>query len=350
MPYPSIVPAELAFCKNQIPWSSIYNDVYHSDNGGEGQVLSVFMAGNGLPERWRGRDTFTIAETGFGQGLSFLVTWQAWRDDPARSQRLHFVSVEKHPFRVEDLVVLHQRYPALADLSAELRTQWPLLTPGFHRLHLDGGRVVLTLLLGEAATMLGQLDARIDAIYLDGFSPDKNADIWSADVFKALWRNSTAETTLATYTVARAVRDALAEAGFMARKEVGYGSKRKRLVGVVAHAPHARPGFTGERCAVVVGAGMAGCAVAERLAVRGWRAIVLDQADEPAQGASGNLAGVYRPVVSVDDNLQSRLARTAFWQGLRLFERLPELIWRQCGAAQAQPAGAGPGSGRGEPA
>ncbi|MBB5190603.1 tRNA 5-methylaminomethyl-2-thiouridine biosynthesis bifunctional protein [Silvimonas terrae] len=317
MPYPPLVPAELAFARGQIPWSREYDDVYHSDNGGEAQVHSVFMLGNGLPERWRTRKTFTIAETGFGLGLSFLVTWQAWRDDPQRSDHLHFVSVEKHPFRIADLAALHAHYPALAALSAQLRVQWPLLTPGFHRLHLDEGRVTLTLLLGEAATLLNQLDARIDAIYLDGFSPEKNADIWSPEVLRALWRNTHKETTLATYTVARTVRDALAEAGFIARKEDGFGSKRRRLSGTVAHAPHARPAYAGARQAVVVGAGMAGCAVAERLAARGWQVTVLDQSAEPAQGASGNHVGLMHAHFTRDDNLLARLTRAGSEYTLR---------------------------------
>ncbi|GGP24371.1 bifunctional tRNA (5-methylaminomethyl-2-thiouridine)(34)-methyltransferase MnmD/FAD-dependent 5-carboxymethylaminomethyl-2-thiouridine(34) oxidoreductase MnmC [Silvimonas amylolytica] len=317
MPYPPIVPAELAFSKDHIPWSSIYDDIYHSDEGGEGQVHQVFMAGNGLPERWRDRETFTVAETGFGQGLSFLVTWQAWRADPKRSRQLHFVSVEKHPFRVEDLAVLHQRYPALAELSAALREQWPQLTPGFHRLHLDGGRVTLTLLLGEAITLLNQLDARFDAIYLDGFSPSKNTDIWSTDVLRALWRNSTSDTTLATYTVARSVRDTLTEAGFSARKETGYGSKRLRLAGTVARPPHSRPVYAGKRQALVIGAGMAGCAVAERLAARGWQVKVLDQADAPAQGASGNHVGLMHAHFTRDDNLLARLTRAGSEYTLR---------------------------------
>ncbi|GGP18992.1 bifunctional tRNA (5-methylaminomethyl-2-thiouridine)(34)-methyltransferase MnmD/FAD-dependent 5-carboxymethylaminomethyl-2-thiouridine(34) oxidoreductase MnmC [Silvimonas iriomotensis] len=338
MPYPAIVPAELAFAKDQIPWSRIYDDIYHSDNGGEAQVQHVFMAGNGLPERWRERDVFTIAETGFGQGLSFLVTWQAWQNDPQRATRLHFVSVEKHPFSTEDLAVLHQRYPALAALSAELLAQWPQLTPGFHRLNLDGGRVTLTLLLGEAVTLLSQLDARIDAIYLDGFSPDKNADIWSVDVLRALWRNTTPDTTLATYTVARTVRDALTEAGFAPHKETGFGSKRKRLAGTVAHAPHSRPVYAGERQALVIGAGMAGCAVAERLAARGWQVTVLDQSATPAQGASGNHVGLMHAHFTRDDNLLARLTRAGSeftLQHLAGFATAPQQpVWGRPGLVQ----------------
>jgi hypothetical protein len=61
------------------------------------QARHVFLAGNGLPGRWAGRDDFVIAETGFGLGNNFLATWAAWRADPQRCARLDFVSVELHP-------------------------------------------------------------------------------------------------------------------------------------------------------------------------------------------------------------------------------------------------------------
>ena len=57
----------------------------------------MFLGGNGLPQRWAGRERFVVLETGFGLGNNFLATWAAWRDDPQRCARLHFVSIERHP-------------------------------------------------------------------------------------------------------------------------------------------------------------------------------------------------------------------------------------------------------------
>ena len=66
------------------PFSPEYGDVYHSADSGPGQARHVFLGGNDLPARWAGARIFTIVETGFGLGLKFPATWQAWRDDPAR--------------------------------------------------------------------------------------------------------------------------------------------------------------------------------------------------------------------------------------------------------------------------
>ena len=145
-----LTPARLAYADDGTPFSAEYGDLYHSAQGGLAQAQHVFLRGNGLPERWAGAPRFTILEAGFGLGLAFLAAWQAWREDPRRCARLHFVSVEKHPFGAQDLAVLHAPHAELAPLSAELRDAWPMLVPGMHRLEFEQGRVVLTLAFGDA--------------------------------------------------------------------------------------------------------------------------------------------------------------------------------------------------------
>ncbi|TFV90961.1 tRNA U-34 5-methylaminomethyl-2-thiouridine biosynthesis protein, partial [Oxalobacteraceae bacterium OM1] len=232
MPTQRLIPATLAF-EDGVPYAAKYGDVYHSADGGLGQARHVFINGNGLPARWRGRDRdrFTIFETGFGLGLNFLATWQAWRGDPQRPARLHYVAVEKHPFRAADLAQLHAAWPELAALSAELHAQWPVPMPGFHRLLLDGGRVVLTLVFADIADALPQIDAFADAFYLDGFAPSKNPDMWAPEILGRLNRVAAPGATLATYTIAAAVRKALAQAGFDCERVPGFGRKPEMLAG-----------------------------------------------------------------------------------------------------------------------
>jgi tRNA 5-methylaminomethyl-2-thiouridine biosynthesis bifunctional protein len=332
--YHPIHPARLEFDSAGTPCSGAYGDVYHSSDGGLGQARHVFLAGNGLPGCWQGRRRFVILETGFGLGLNFLATWAAWREDPARCQRLFFISCEKHPFRAEDLASLHRAWPQFAELSAELRAHWPTLTPGFHRLHLDDGRVILTLLFGEAADTLAELEVRADAVYLDGFSPDRNPELWSPRIFHLLARLAAPGASLATWSVAGSVREGLAHAGFQVAKAEGFGGKRQMLAGHLARQAEPAPEPT-ERHALVVGAGLAGSAVVHRLAERGWRIDLIDAAAGPAQGASGNLAGVLRPLPSLDDNRLSRLTRAGTLYARHHLARLAatgqSVRWDPCG-------------------
>ncbi|WP_034607469.1 bifunctional tRNA (5-methylaminomethyl-2-thiouridine)(34)-methyltransferase MnmD/FAD-dependent 5-carboxymethylaminomethyl-2-thiouridine(34) oxidoreductase MnmC [Chitinimonas koreensis] len=335
--HPPLQTARLDLTADGIPYSAAFDDVYHTQDGGLAQARDVFMAGNGLPERWGGRANFTICETGFGLGLSFLASWAAWRADPRRSERLHFVSCELHPFAQADLATLHAALFAaedeLAGLGRQLVAQWPLLVPGFHRLEFDGGRVVLTLLLGDALDWLPRLSGQVDAFYLDGFAPAKNPALWQEALFKQFARLAATGATLATYTVAGAVRRGLEAAGFAVEKRPGFGRKRQMLAGAF-RGRRTAPTLPPERHALVIGAGLAGAAIAERLATRGWRITLLEREAGPAAAASGNHAGAYRPVLSGDDNLQARLARAAFLYGLRGLARLPDVRWAACGALQ----------------
>ena len=223
--------AAIAFSPEGIPWSAAFGDIYHTSDGGLGQIEHVFMAGNGLPLRWRNRGSFTILETGFGLGLSFLATWHAWRHDPQRGDKLRFISVEKYPFAPADLERLHRDWPQFAELSAQLVAAWPPLVEGQHELVLDAGRVTLTLLLGDALEQLPRLTAQADAIYLDGFAPSKNPAMWSRQLFAELARLAAADCTLATWTVAGQVRRDLQAARFTVAKTRGFGGKRQMLAG-----------------------------------------------------------------------------------------------------------------------
>lgn len=331
MPEP-LVPATLAFNEGGTPYSAAFDDVYHSGEGGPAQARHVFLQGNGLPERWRLRTRFTILETGFGYGLNFLATWAAWKAGPGRCAKLHYVSVEKHPFTAADLVRLFAMHPEFESLSRELHAAWPMLVPGMHRLELEGGRVVLTLCFADAAAALPQLRLAADAFYLDGFSPAKNPHMWSAPVLGTLARLAADGATFATYTAASAVRDALAAAGFAVEKRPGFARKRDMLCGRFARA--IAPAPVPARRAMVIGAGLAGSAVCERLAARGWETVLIERRPAPAMEASGNHAGVFHPLVTRDDSVLAQLSRAAYLYAIRHWTRLEGLGWAQCGVLQ----------------
>src|ERR1700687_4709868 len=223
----ALVPARLAF-QEGIPYSEAFGDVYRSAAGGPAQSRHVFLAGNGLPGRWAGRERFVVLETGFGLGLNFLTTWQAWRADPSRCRRLHFVSIEASPFSLSDLRRLHENYPELSDEAAALHSRWPMLLPGMHRLELDSGNVVLTLYFADIKR-LRALRLAADAIYLDGFAPAKNPDMWAPQSLRAISRLAAPDATAATWSVAASVRAALEETGFEVEKRPGFGGKREML-------------------------------------------------------------------------------------------------------------------------
>lgn len=317
----TLIPATLAFRDDGTPFSPRYDDVYHGVAGALMQAESVFLRGNGLPQRWQNRRVFTVVETGFGMGVNFLATWAAWRDDPTRCERLHFVSVEKHPFARNDLRTALEASlggTRVAPLARELGEAWPMLVPGTHRLEFEGGRVTLTLAFGDAIDVFPKMWMRADAFYLDGFAPAKNPELWSPPIFKSLTRFAAEGATFATWSSAGDVKRALEQNGFEFRKVPGEGGKWATLAGRFAprwrmrrHEPPL-PLALGERHAAIVGAGLAGCALVERLAARGWKVTLIERNDAPAREASGNPAGVFHPLISRDDSSASRITRAGF--------------------------------------
>lgn len=332
-----LAPAALCFSPEG-PTSLDYQDRYHGSAGALAQAQNVFLAGCGLPERWQGRTGFSVLETGFGLGFNFLATWQAWRRDAARSQRLDFLSIERHPVDVSDLARAHQAEPGLAELARQLRMRLPPRLPGCHRLEFEEGRVSLTLYFGDGASALAEFEAQVDAVFLDGFAPDRNPELWSAPVMAQVMRLARPGSRLATWCATGALRRLLDAHGYRWERAPGIAGKRETTRAVrQPSATAALPGDPGERSVIVVGAGVAGCQLAQRLCRRGWRVELLDAADGPASAASGNPAGVVRPLVSRDDNRVTRWTRAAFLYALQSWTDpygRPRAGWHPGGALQ----------------
>ena len=325
------------------PFNHRFADRYRSESGGMDQARHVFMGGCGLPEAWRGQTQWRILETGFGLGLNFLVTWSNWRADPERPGMLHFVSTEAYPASAEDVLRSASAHPDLLALALQLKDQlWGLL-PGFHRLVFEEGKVLLTLSIGDSTSVLRQQAFKADSVYLDGFSPAKNPEIWDLHAIKAVARCCRRGTRVASWTVARSVRDSLTQCGFVVEKTPGTPPKRENLRAVFdppwepkQAARHAAISTRQSNHCVVIGAGLAGAALAASLARRGMHVVVLDAASAPANGASGLPAGLLVPHSSSDDSMLSRLSRSGVRISLQQAAALlvPGTDWQQTGVLE----------------
>lgn len=307
------------------PHSPRFDDRYRSTTGALAQARHVFLGGCGLPAAWAGAPRWTVLETGFGLGLNFLATWQAWRDDPQRPALLHMVSCEAFPVAREDILRAASAEPQLAPLGEQLAQRWWGLVPGQHRFVFEDGRVVLTLCIGDVRAVLAEQAFAADSVFLDGFDPQANPAMWELGTLKAVTRLCRLGAGLASWTVNGQVRRDLRTCGFVVEKAPGLPPKRECLQARYQPAWTVRGGFrlpsVTPTQAVVVGAGLAGAAVAAQLALRGWQVQVLDAGDDPAAGASGLPAGLLAPHATPDDNLLSRIVRA----GLRL-------TWQACDA------------------
>jgi tRNA 5-methylaminomethyl-2-thiouridine biosynthesis bifunctional protein len=348
---PVLPHAQLDWDDQGRPRSRVFDDVYFSDKSGLDETRYVFLEQNRLAERFAALPAggrLVIGETGFGTGLNFLCAWQLFEQHAVAGARLHFVSVEKYPLSPADLQRALALWPELKPLADQLLTHYVAIHQGFQRITLANGRVTLTLLIGDALEQLPQLDAQIDAWFLDGFAPAKNPDMWTAELFVELARLAAPGSTISTFTSTGWVRRLLNAAGFKMKRTPGIGHKWEILRGeflgwpqeVAPPAPEkpwfARPApVTGERRALVIGAGLAGCATASSLAARGWHVSLLERHDAVAQEASGNPQGVLYLKLSAHGTALSQLIVSGFGYTRRLLETLQRgTDWDGCGVLQ----------------
>lgn len=273
------------------------------------------LRGSELPGRWARRERFVLLATAFGRGEQFLAAWQAWKADPLRCERLVFIAVEGSPLSRGDVAQALQAPP---ELARQLHAAWPPLTHNLHRLSFEQGRVQLLLAFGEVAPWLAELVASVDAFVLN------QAGGWDRYRLKSLTKLAAPNATLVMPGRNDAV---LAQAGFELRHDDGLTLARYRPR-FIAQRPAARaPVAPNAKHAVVLGAGLAGCAAAWALAEQGLEVRLFDQGAAIAQAGSGNAVGLFHGTLNPEDGLHARFNRAAALELRRILPALP-LPWR----------------------
>ena len=284
------------------------------------QTPPLFLQDCGLPQAWTGQSQWCVLETGFGIGLNFLSTWQAWKADPDRPRILHFAACAPFAFSRSEFLQAAANLPGLLPLAQQLAAQWQGLLPGLHRLSFEDGHVLLSLGIGDAQDMLKAQTLVADCVFLTGLSPQHQPPAWDLNTLKAVARCCRRGTRLAAREVAPGVLDGLKQCGFEVINSPCLPADQRMLHAAFnpSWEPKTRrnvrkPLFRESMRCVVIGAGLAGAACAASLARRGWQVTVLDARKAVAGGASGLPVGILAPHVSPDDSALSRLSR----QGLR---------------------------------
>jgi tRNA 5-methylaminomethyl-2-thiouridine biosynthesis bifunctional protein len=233
---------------------------------------------------WHGRAHFTVFDSAYGNGERFQTLLRRWRDDPARPARLHVIALDQSPL------------------------------PGFRRMPQPDAAVTLDLLCAPLDQALAQLDARLDAIDLHGIGHAGN------NFARALARLAAPGATLQARGLTQAQAHTLAGAGFDCAIGAD-GVINAVFTSRKPPSPWARKSEPARR-AIVLGAGLAGAAACERLCARGWQVTLVERHAQAAAEASGNLAGIYMPLLSKDDNIMTRISRAAFLYALAYWEKI----------------------------
>lgn len=323
----TLKPASLQWSDDGSVESPVYGDVYFQRKSGPAESHYVFIEGNALPDRFKTGRHFSVAELGFGTGLNFIQTAKLFIETAPSDARLTFVSIEKHPILKSDLERIYGFWPEMTEISQQILDQYPPMIKGFHSLSLMNGRIKLILCFGDVAEILPQLSGRFDAWYLDGFTPAKNPEMWSEDIYPHIARLTGPGSTLATFSVAGHMRRALRELGFTVEKKKGFGIKWSMTT---AKKGGTTPAFAPKKIAVL-GAGIAGCSAARSLAERGHKVTITDRQEKEAAETSGNPIAVVYPKVTSDPSPLGDFHTAAFLYTRHILRVLKISSWQECG-------------------
>ncbi len=352
----------LIFQDNGAPYCKNFDDIYFDSKTGCQQSTTVFIEANKIVDRLKNNDSlFTIAETGFGTGLNFLLTLEAYKlannnallennsqdnsekttTSEAKSlqtQKLHFITVEKYPLNKQDLAKSLLLFPHLSEFYQPLLEQYPENIETIKNDSLSfsffDNCVNLTLYIGDATDVYSNIkspkEGLVDAWYLDGFSPRKNPEMWSIELFTQIARLAKEQSTLSTFTIAGFVRRQLIDVGFRLQKIETSGLKKEVLKAVyqqtklVGKGYQARPRITKPQHVAIIGGGIASACAAYFLTTQGVKVTLYCKDNTVAQGASSNAIGALFPLLHQQRDDISEFYETAYWHALDLYHSLLE--------------------------
>jgi tRNA U34 5-methylaminomethyl-2-thiouridine-forming methyltransferase MnmC len=222
----------LEWLDGDMPYSTAFGDHFYCREDGRAECGHVFLAGNGLPARWRESRSFVIGELGFGTGLNFCETWWQWQltEGKPEGAHLHFISYELYPMDSASIDKSLGRWPELDAFRKALVSFWPARLQGTVRLQMAPD-VTLSVVCGDALTSLAASTQQFDAWFLDGFAPSRNPAMWSLELMQRLVELTGIDGTFATYAAAGFVRRNLQAAGFAVERRPGFAGKREMLCG-----------------------------------------------------------------------------------------------------------------------
>lgn len=213
----------LSWPDGRTPRSVQFDDVYFSAEDGLGEANHVFLAGNGLPRRFR--PGFQIAELGFGTGLNMLAALACWTCS-GQSGALQYIGYEAYPLNANQI---RQALLPFNMLKPQVEAMAESLAAG--RREFETGPLKAEIVVGDARKTLPKWTGKADAWFLDGFSPTRNPELWEPELLAEVARHTASGGTFATYTAAGDIRRSLADAGFNVIRRSGFGRKRHMSAG-----------------------------------------------------------------------------------------------------------------------
>jgi tRNA 5-methylaminomethyl-2-thiouridine biosynthesis bifunctional protein len=335
----------VSFKQHGSPYSEQFDDIYFDSESGYQQSEQIFILGSNIYNRIKQETSlFVIGETGFGTGLNFLLTLQAYHKlqqeiGSTNLTKLNFISVEKYPLTKTQLTKALQALPQLKHFADMLLAQYPNFDVEDNKTteissYFFDDQVSLKIIIDDAATALKKIvstkNGLVDAWYLDGFSPAKNPHMWSESLFEQIGRLSKPQASITTFTVAGFVKRQMQQVGFRTQKKSYIGEKHEMLTGIFQQNPESDKGYQLRSLIVkpqqvsIIGGGIASACAALALTQQGIQVTLFCKDNTLAQGASSNAVGALYPLLHQQKDDISLFYEQAFWRAKNVYNDVIE--------------------------
>ncbi len=197
--------------------SDQYDETFHSISGAVDEAFCKHVRPCGLETLAESGRKLRILDVCFGLGYNVLAAWHTVKQANQNAD-LEIISLEKDIALLESLI--NQTLPSpFEDYQTLLKE---LLNTGCYE---EGNRKI-QLVLGDATLTIDKLEGKFDAVFWDPFSPPKNPEMWTLNIFKKVFRMMNDRSILTTYSANQRVRKGLLEAGFKIGQGPAVGRKR----------------------------------------------------------------------------------------------------------------------------
>ena len=302
-------------------YSCDYNDFYASKDAIE-ECHRVHIGPANLADRMAKAATFTVFEFGLGLGLNFLAVADTFLQNAPSGARLRFFSTEASPLPKHILERVVAGSASQLSLANQWGNQYPPAVAGIHRRYFADRQVELTMMFSSTDTALNDFVQRdhlgVDAWILDGFAPDRNPDMWKAELLGSLAQTSKKGATVTTYSSAGHVRRSLSQTGFQATRVSSLPHKRHTTLATLATKGISPTNSLSS--ATVVGGGFAGCATAHALARRGLQVELLTPSGRVADQTSAIPTAIVHSRLSASNDPSSRFRLHSYTYSQSLIE------------------------------
>lgn len=206
-----------------------YKQYFHSIAGAFSESWKKYLEVCAIPELYEKGNSLEILEVGFGLGCNASALAALGENGGKGKLLLHSLELDK---KVLDSALALPEHPRKEMLEA-LQEKGEYEKGDFHiSLFIKDARSFLQEKLAEGAL------PRYDFIFLDGFSPDSNPELWSIDLISALKKLLKERGMIATYCHAYPLMGALLKEGFTLYESNPYGRKKGGLAAVKGCLPH----------------------------------------------------------------------------------------------------------------